>query len=387
MSRPTLRILVPLVLSVLLLVAVLVVRWVSGQDEARLGSARLNLPSRQSLIQATPPSSSPPAIAGRPASLARVRTLDVMKLLGTYADKYRLARKESSAGGILRFCYEEVLHIREARLLALACPDLAEKHATALALDTTADNEHRRYATFVLGALAKNGDKSAEATLYQVSCGKDDPIIEEALRMLSEADGQGEYRTLYWTKCREAHESAFYYATYWEDVSTRQLMRELTHAPSDRPSPEGSMGLSARYALERLDILAASSTPGQGPLYDMLENPAHRMAIWFPWALRAAAARNLPGLDAILRRRLDRVETALANQIRIGEPPWQDPFVKDGNIGASGGDKFLDDVLLACGERGGKLTELETRRLRYFGYFCDPMERLLELLAEQGTDH
>ncbi len=385
MSRPSLRILVPLLLSVLLLVAVLLVRWISRHDEARLGTGRLNPPSGQSLIQATPSSSSPHAIPERLTSLARAPTLNVRRLLGTYAGRYLSARKEFSAGGILRFCYEEAFHIREARLLALACPDLAEQYATALVLDTTADNEHRRYAAFVLGALAKNGDKSAEATLYQVSCGKDDPIIEESLRMLSEADGQGEYRTLYWTKCREAHDSAFDYACYWEDVSTRQLMRELLHAPRDRPYPEGAIGISAKFALERLDILAASSTPGQGPLYDLLENRAHRMAIWFPWALRAAAARNLPGLDAILRRRIDAVETDLVKQGRMGDPERADGFVQNGDI-AGGSDKFFDDILLAYAERGGKLTEMERRRLRHFGYFCDPMERLLEVLAEQGTD-
>ncbi len=383
MSRPACRILAPLLLFVVLLIALLVVRSLSRHDEVPLGTAHLLAPPGPSPVRVTASSTSGDADADIAPSRPRARTLDVMKLLSAYAQKYRSARKESSAGGILRFCYEEVFHIREARLLALACPGAAEKHATALVLDTTANHDDRRYAAFVLGALAKNGGKSAEDSLYQISCGKEDPIIEETLWMLSEADSQGAYRTLYWTKCREAHLSAFVYAAYWDDDSTRRLFSELAQAPSDQPHPRGAIPVAARHGLEQLHMI--SSPSGRERFLELLQNPADRDVLWFPWALRAAAAKDLPGLDAILRRRLDAAEAIMVKKGRIGDPQWPDLFVKDGNI-AGGADKFFDDVLLAYAERGGKLTEMETRRLRYFGYFCDPMERLLEIVAEHGTD-
>jgi len=46
-------------------------------------------------------------------------------------------------------------------------------------------------------------------------------------------------------------------------------------------------------------------------------------------------------------------------------------------------DRYLDDVLVTQTEISGSLTDLERRRLRTFGYACEPSERLAELLAGQ----
>jgi len=44
-------------------------------------------------------------------------------------------------------------------------------------------------------------------------------------------------------------------------------------------------------------------------------------------------------------------------------------------------DRFFDDALIALSRVGGKLSDLEIRRLQALGYWGDPAGRLAELLA------
>jgi hypothetical protein len=97
----------------------------------------------------------------------------------------------------------------------------------------------------------------------------------------------------------------------------------------------------------------------------------------------------------MLRRRLDwgmqasregyeekrkRTEARNALQGRPS-PSFEDQYAVDGGTGTIQ-DPCHDDLLVLYAEMGGQFNDLEKRRLREFGYACDPLERLLELMPE-----
>ncbi len=104
---------------------------------------------------------------------------------------------------------------------------------------------------------------------------------------------------------------------------------------------------------------------------------------WRRWALRVARSIPLPSLKEILRRRLD-INEEWHRQYFAAHP--SEALNNGLERSFERGDPLMlldfDDMLVHYWEMGGKLNELEKKRLRYAGYACDAAQRLAELVRE-----
>jgi hypothetical protein len=259
---------------------------------------------------------------------------------------------ERGCGVMTLFTMELKWKVRELRLLARAYPNSAARHATRIATDRGADFLNRDGAIWLLGLLAQAGRKDVEAELVGLAHDPDPLVANSALSRLAEADDLGVHRALYreqapgsWVAVRAL--------SFWPDPATEAILRPLAAA-----EPGGELRLTAEDALRKLALL--SSEEGRAALLEMKDSMSTR------WAVRAARIHALPGAVAALRRRLD--AAPLASYLIQSTIPSRD-------------DKFYDDVLVTYHRMGGRLSEREDQRLRYFGYVGDPVERLAELYA------
>jgi hypothetical protein len=296
-------------------------------------------------------------------------------------DQVALAKR----GGFTGFGYEKFTLLTEVRLLAAAYPAESERMASAVALDPARSAADRKYAIALLGYLAADGRRSADAVLLSLARDQDELIRELSVYRLFPADPQGAYRSAYTDQCRESNRAAFKALSTNLDGSVGELMSELRER-NDGPI-RGEMRLLADDVRKKLDLLR--SPDAESKLEELLKRGGNPDAD--EWALRAVKVRPPASLKEVLRQRLDRdLEMARKKDarnreegIQQGEPipgdfeSWYVTHLRTELIP----DLSYDHLLLALRESGGSLTELERRRLREFGYEGDPRERLEELLS------
>ena len=306
------------------------------------------------------------------------------KMFRTILERYTLVASHPGATmyGETRFELESMFHFREARLFALVHPDAAEKLASDLAKDVSANDDERKFGFYMLKVLAGQGRSKAEQALYDVASGSNTRLTAWALQYLGEVDDKGRYRSLYLKRCQEFVGTGFHAISYWNDNAAVAILRNLADGPPPKPSPRGESPLAAQVALDRISIIQAPDWEVR--VTEILEKKAPDSANLTPWALRIARIRSVPGLRDILRRRMDIAE-------QNGREPkglfinheFEKDFVTARFVGVMNEFHF-DEMLLAYMELGGELNDLEKKRLRYAGYAVDPKERLAELMKPQG---
>ena len=284
-----------------------------------------------------------------------------------------------------RFSYESRTQVMEGRLLALAYPDIVEGEASRIALDPSRPALERAYATILLGVLAKAGRGGAERCLVQVVAAEDLVPSEYALTQLSDADGTGRHRGIYLQKSMADSAAGVRGLSRWPDAPHGAFLRDLVARSEADPASAGLVFMDAKYALARHELLLASDW--QAKLHEALSNVEFRNGNETRWALQAGRIRGLPSMADSLRRRLDdnvrdAKEYYAEKAGRAAGAHFERDFLTQGTVEGIA-DLYHDDLLVALSELGAPLSDLEKKRLRRFGYACDPGERLAELLAEK----
>ncbi len=176
---------------------------------------------------------------------------------------------------------------------------------------------------------------------------------------------------------REGEYSGIEALSLWPDSEALEISKSWV---SRRAEIDTRVGEAIRYAecvLFRLEAfssgywqeLAKKTIEGQecAPLDKCWISPHH-----FDWAVRIALERRAPWLERSLRARI--ADILKDGWIRIEAP--------------SGGDDRsnweVDQALLALAENGSPLDEKELAYFRYYGYACEPRQRLAEILEEKG---
>jgi hypothetical protein len=203
-------------------------------------------------------------------------------------------------------------------------------------------------------------------------------LRELAVDALYRGDGAGTYRPFYLDQCRDANRAAFRAIARHADASTPAAMRELLSG--DAGPIRGERRMMAVDVLRKCDILL--SPDGSAKLAELRDE----------WALAAAKARELPGLQELIRGRLDRIMDFARQKHKF----WSDENLKEEIQPAPFEERYIlhrgsdvmpdflyDDLLLAYRDGGGVLSDLERRRLREFGYEGDP-ETLLRAFVPAG---
>jgi len=276
-------------------------------------------------------------------------------------------------------------HLREGRLLAWAYPEETETVACAIAQNPTAETYDRSYAIYLLGILACKGRKNAEGALLSLASASNPPS-HEALHALYTSDDSGQYRVLYLSRCSDVSLDALRMVGMWVDPRTTDLMGELIRKYPGQEFPACEIRGEAEQAMRQIEILTSPDWASQ--LLPILSGEKHDRFNWTEWAMRTAKMRGMPNLTDIYRKRLDRGEerirrwerTLIEEGISTPENSYKRQFL-EAYVLHEADDTSFDDVLIAYSELGGKLSDLEQRRLRFFGYACDPKQRLEELLA------
>jgi hypothetical protein len=269
------------------------------------------------------------------------------------------------------------MRVREARLLALGYPEWAEKAARPIALDPTADLADRSWGIAVLSFVAKGGSASAQETLLILARDANEEIAEAALAGVAESDRDGRHKSLLWACARKGSGTAF---SYLQCTADPQTVAEL------RTYKAGAPGYSE--AAEALRKLEALSSPGAtAELEGILSGRPSSVNDAYYWALEAFPRKDPARFREVARLELDKAhERALAwwnkNALVINQPSFEGMFTRKANLQTQVDLEYYDDLLVAFFEAGGTTTELERKRLRTFGYGCDPKERLAELRSE-----
>jgi len=270
------------------------------------------------------------------------------------------------------------VHYREGRLLALAYPSEMEKLLIPRSRDTSLDSWERFGCVALLGVLAEAGMKESRAILCEIAAGSGPSLPDLAVDMLYRTDRQGEFLTLYLSKCREEGSAGFDAVSCYVDATTIRKL-ELIVATAQGEF-DGELRGEAQQALDKIHTL------NSGDSVRVLEatlDGSKDARDWLPWALIMGKRNNLPGYLDCLRRRLDRTETTLlgpqAEEVaKVGVKQLEE-FARGSSSGIV--DRFFDQALVAFAEAGGTLTEPERSRLNTAGYLCDPKKRLEELLS------
>jgi hypothetical protein len=312
----------------------------------------------------------------------------------------RHASKDKSHYGLdsNRFAAEEELGLRGGRLLALAYPDRMLPLLLDLAGDPNRDRWDRLYAVHLLGSLARERVAAAESGLVRLAHqhsgvdGLDSKALflaNEIIAQLAAADQKMSHYALYSQKCSAGFGSAFYALSTRADPANVSFMQSLLA----KSEAEEDVSLTHRAAGRVLKDYALLQSPeADGILNECIGSLHSERYDLTAWAVTAARARQSPALPGLLRRRLDEsfAEAQIASARRRGAglgpaEPFLEQYVTRGHVDGLG-DRFHDDLLILTGELGGTLTDLERRRLRAFGYFVDPQERLLELLSAENSE-
>jgi len=269
------------------------------------------------------------------------------------------------------------------RLLALCYPDEVESSITKLLSDPTISMDDRLYATKVLTVLGSMGRGSAETGLVTLIAGTDPDVVCAALDGLASCDKEGKHRALYWAKCNEGIQQAFWQGPYWPDPQTRQSLTLLL----EKRSTSTVKDVTSQEALERMAIL--ESPERVQLLSQLVSNTRDSSDItlkryrWQLWALKVIELSPPEKSLELLGQRLELGEAKAAGFRISREGETAHPTHQ--GYGTATGDEFYDSVLLLYQKLGGKLNRVQTERLTYYGYLGDPKERLAALLAE-GVD-
>lgn len=316
---------------------------------------------------------------------------EVAQLLGRLLGLHgTAARRSELITEPRRFARERGLFLREGRLLALAHPREVESEVIPLALDRTRSLDDRRFALHLLGVLSEAGAKNSVQTLFQLaSSDEDGRLTSKATAYLNSVDLDGSYRSLYLNLCRKGVAPAFEALPYWVDNASIRTLEEVARSNTSDEFPEYGLRLKAEEALKRLATL--TKPDWQDHACKFLETQEGERCWSASWALGLAkrSTSREPMLKAI-RARLDgelaaereryaRVMSKNPNPVTM--PSFESIYA----TGASflGLSEEYDDLLVTYQELRGTASELERKRLRTFGYACDPKERLAELLNEQ----
>lgn len=307
----------------------------------------------------------------------------VRQLAAKHAKAYRGRKEEIPA----LFAREVEYRYREGRLLAMAFPGVIEEAATALATDASADRQERIYGLLLLSQLAKNGSATAKDMVFRLAYSSEESIADTALATAPGWDPEGANKDLYWSRCRQWNTIAFSIVGRWLDPGTISLMKEVVSTvPQGADSPRGECRWMAQDVLRQMEVLA-SPNPDEG-LAAVIRREGDPSFSSSLWALDVAERRGGDFLKGVLKERLEagireaeRVFGALA---RPGEPPMElnREFATSTDFPRIAKDEMYDHVLLAYWKTGAPLSDLQKARLRTFGYACDPLERLLELMPE-----
>jgi hypothetical protein len=292
-----------------------------------------------------------------------------------------------------RFATEELLHLREARLLARAYPQECMAMAGEVARDPSRTGSERELACFLLSVLAAQHQKEAENQLLALAQNSKDSLSVAALHYLIEADFEGAHRDLYLTKSREgsfASISALEGISRWMDGVAVEVMKGIVATNSDATFPESEFKGRAEENLQKAEILMGGNA--ETALLEILQNRESPHRQWTLWSLYVARARQLPGLLPALRQRLDgseakaksleqKTESFITGLGRTDPGGFEFQFVASAKVDGMP-DQHFDELLVAYSELGGALTDLEKGRLRTFGYLGDAKDKLQELMPE-----
>jgi len=368
-----------LVCGVAFVLCLFFVRGLRKQQNSSAPESKRSTPD----IQSAKPSESAGRTQDHPnPSASRPAEMDAKALFDRLFNGYKMAMARGGHPPTTRFASEAYFKLREARLLALVEPDQVINFAFATASDPSRSVLERLFGVRLLRFLLEEGSKKAESQLLLIAHDREREVSMGALYALAAQDNAGTHRALYQQKCSEGWEEAFDLLSFWPDSSLRGWVTKLESA-SDK-----NLEFIASELKERLEVIhsSASATRIQG-LISRVDGDVER---WTLWAIKAAKVSSVPGLREALRSRLDwafRNASERHEAVRAllqpdpDKPSFEENYTKARGV-ASFPDPVHDEVLLEFARSGGQLTELEKQRCRYFGYFCDPKERLAELLAE-----
>ncbi len=350
---------------------------------------------------ATPEHASPASNAGSyearpkpplPAASAARRTRDVAKAFTALLARHASKDKVLYRGGRTRFAVEEGLGLREGRLLALAYPEQVIPLATALAADPNRDKWDRIFAVRLLGYLAHEGHAGAMSALIQLAnqfsdvgslTDEKEYVANQIIGQIADADRDGRQYAFFTQKCAEGFGTAFYALSSKPNPANLALMNSLL-AKNEAEEDVSRTHRAATRVSEKYSLL--NSAGADAWLEECLANLHSTQFDRTDWALAAARERKMASLPGLLRQRLDQslaeARDLNARRRTIGlspSEPFEELVANNGEVDGLG-DRFYDDLLLVLAEMGGKLNDLEWRRLRTFGYFVDYSERLDEVL-------
>lgn len=268
----------------------------------------------------------------------------------------------------------------QTRLLALCQPDDAEELALNTVESPQATQDDIIFGVKVLGVLAATGRPASQTALLKlIASNVNTPVVAAALDCLTSSDREGRYRDIYWSKCLEKSFEAIEFGPYWADQQTKVAIAQI-HKELNTPA---ATNFYSKEAMERMAILESPSRSDQ--LDQLIADPwefnerSAAAAYREPWALRMVQLSPTPETLSILRRRLDRGESEAAKSGNGPVGSTQRGYQDETH------DRLYDECLLAYHVLGGKLNEIESARLEYYGYLGNPRERLNAMLAEDSS--
>jgi len=275
-----------------------------------------------------------------------------------------------------RFLIEQSLFYREARLCALAFPQVMERVSSAVALDPSASPVERGFAAWTLSIVATTDHPGGVGAILQFLTRDSEPLVRDvALGGLALSDKNGQLKSLYWEACRKGSLTGFSLVSQWLDSGTISEMKAIL---AQQPT-----NTDAQKVLKRMDILASAQWESELGMI-LAESTAPDMTSQW-WALEICKTRGSKVLMETLRDRLDRglqaARKTWEEKRPAGGASFEQAFATSTDISKTTDDPGFDDLLVAFSEAHGQLTDLEKARLRTFGYACDPRKRLEELLT------
>jgi hypothetical protein len=179
-------------------------------------------------------------------------------------------------------------------------------------------------AVVAMGWLWRAGWRTAGEALAQVVRTTPQDEGAAARFLLAEGDREGRYRTLY-----------------------QDLVRQAVRIAIPKPGSDAWVEFAKRA---------------------ILEEPGPRFGSQITSALQIASDRREPWLEETVRARMKKAYDLRA--VNFSRPSTE--------------DDAYDDVLLTLARIGGTLTQDEYNYLYYYGYSCDPRQRLIDVLREKN---